>query len=287
MTKRARAPSADIPESLPECFELNVGGFIFAVSKDELLAAPTGRLQRFASGEFKVPCDADDHYFLAEDGVAFEAVMAYVRGGVAIVPRESTRARVQRVLAVYFDAPVLAITEAAQEITTARGFTMLADSIRHNIRVFCRQLRKRTAGPMTTLTTKYAGALPIALKTKFHADDASLVGFFMTVPADVVCTQLRLAVERNFSPQQDIVWFLATLVAPASSAAANEALAYALGATDAIITRDPDDEAYYIRVMFESTTATFKQLRDAYDQCVAESPAPPPPESAADDTSLF
>jgi len=68
--------------------KLNVGGHMFATSRDTLLAYPKSMLATMFSGHFGLEQDDTGAYFIDRDGTHFRYILNYLRGGTLHLPTD-------------------------------------------------------------------------------------------------------------------------------------------------------------------------------------------------------
>jgi hypothetical protein len=283
MAKRTRAPSTSVA---PTYLELNVGNYIFGVCRSEL-TAHAGRLRDFATDKTSADdVDSEGRPFFARDGVAFEAVIAFLRTGYAIVPRESTAARVQAELEYFFALePPRAITETAHAHLRAPALCELMAIFVHMAHLFCNYMT-RSADAFSSsgiIRSKYA-AMPVAAKLNIisaDVDDEQMplsIAFTLHVPP-YLCQVGRLASGSGSSTRHDVVHLLLSHTIAEHRAIA-EALAMRLAAEYASIVRGDDPStSLCVRVTFGPSSTIFKAMCEAYAKRCQPPPLPPAEEA--------
>jgi len=290
MPKRSRSSSSSSSASASssnnaggEYMELNIGGYMYATTKAMLTSAPDGKLKALAS--VKRPLvDSEANMFIDRDGVAFEAVMAFLRTGVAIVPRESTRERVQKELDFYFDEPPTAVTEAQLALMTTGGATAFQEAATTLITTrLLRKLRKSPVEARVLRHSRYDITWTLVIHTRdFESDDDEAP---QPLDAVVLLAQVPLPAA---SPNENVnvngetikCFFASLHDAPATMRDAEHLLALEMGASRVAISTRPATQATFVRVVFGKSTELVNKVAsvraDAFTDA-KKSAAPPKP----------
>ena len=254
-------------EDLPECFEINVGGFLYTVHKPTLADSPPGKLRAFATGEADdVVFDVEGRPFFDADGVAFEAVLSFLRHGVAVVPRDALFGIVRKTLEFFFDAPPTPMTERQIELTSAQGMisfkTLFLDTATPR---FLRRLRKLE--PADTAMVNFKASDILWHLSVPHED----------TPVTLIVTPgtPMLGPKKNADmASEDVKWFLHALdLTEATTMDLALVIRQAFRASYVTIVKNKPDEGYmHIRVAFLPETTFATSMRAALNE------QPPPPE---------
>ena len=277
--------------------ELNIGGYMYATTKAALAAAPAGKLKLLGSAKRSssaVVVDEEEHLFVDRDGVAFEAVMAFLRTGVAVVPRESTRERVQAELAYFFDEPApTAVTEGEMALRATGGVSAFhsATTILLTSR-FVRKLRKVALDAKVLRHTRYDITWTLVLHTLAPPEDG---GGVEPLEAVVLAVQVPLPADE---PEpgvsvigEDTKCFFAALATPEALRDAERLLALEFNARSASIVK-LESGASRVRLVFGADSPTAASIHAARARAGTDEPpapvaeeVPPPPEPAAEEAA--
>jgi hypothetical protein len=242
----------------PYC-EINVGGYIFSVVKERLAASPPGRLQRLAAEEVDestIVYDEEDRVYFDRDGVAFEAVIGFIRSAAiaAIVPRESSYGRVHDELAYFFDAPPPLISEETHSLVLHNhsSITALCNLVNYCVVNACDEMEQAKRTPLTTLLTVYGD---VSFDIDSDATPSNESGVTVSVP---------LPDHRSAAHETDELQLIrvAWLVQTASRSAIEEVIRFATSACTVMLLG-----THHIVVHYDKTSSEYAMIRDAYTKC--------------------
>ena len=268
--KRARSQaSSAAPKTiadLPECFELNVGGFLYSVRKSTLADAPPGKLQSLAvgggGGADDVIFDEEGRPFFDVDGVAFEAVLSFLRQGVAIVPRDSTMLVVHNTLGFFFDAPPTPLTERQVYMMSSSGMISLKKFFHDHVKErFLRRLRKLASAEECVMRYASSGIAWTLIMTQENGEAVSLIMSVAKPSKKPDENDKKVDIE-------DIKWFMHSL--DNSEQVMNDVgvhIRRAFAASDVSILAPPSTAPdILIRVTFMAQTQFAVMMRKALDE---------------------
>jgi hypothetical protein len=260
MPKRSRPAEAPAPQASPY-LEMNIGGYIVGTTRALLARAPAGRLRALADDATDVVRDDDGRIFFDRDGVAFEALLTYLRTETLVVPRDSTVARVRREVEFFFDdvRPYI-FTEAAYALLDDEGFLNLVLVMRNVARRMVQRARAKRALEQTFMHRRWFMKFEQGPDPEL-TDIASLEVAFTRSPQrdDTTSVSERLC-----------VWFMQHMSTTEKADALACALESSLGASSVFVTvTDADVD---VRVVYDATSSTYKALAAAVAEATDEQP---------------
>lgn len=264
MPKRSRV--AEQPASVAasaQYVEMNIGGYIVGTTRALLARAPAGRLRALAddAAAANVVRDDDSRIFFDRDGVAFEALLTYLRTETLVVPRESTVARVRREVEFFFDEvrPYI-FTEAAYALLDDEGFLNVVLVVRNVARRMVQRARTKRPLEQTFMHTRWF--------MKFeHGPEPDLTDI---ASLEVAFTRTPVHDETTSVSERLCTWFMQNVSTDEKAAALACALESSLGASTVFVT--VTDTHVAVRVLYAASTSVYKALAAAVAEATDEQP---------------